>query len=261
MPPESPAETLTREFASRLELVEYLRARFPEVSAVDDSVSPVSGGRRAAEESIKAMDPARYAVTRNYLDGAVTRLSPYIRHGVLTLAEVWRQAGGQRGKFAMELAWRDYWQRLYYALGAGVWQDQEAYKTGWRPEDYSDELPADLGASGLACIDAFVSELKTTGYLHNHARLWFAAYLTHWRRVKWQVGARFFLTHLLDGDPASNNLSWQWVASTFSQKPYFFNRDNLEHYTASVFCETCSQRHCCPFEGPYEDISKRLFRL
>lgn len=259
---------LQRSFASRNELEAYLRAQFPSAAALDTGLSPLQGGRAAALLRLAAIDPVRYGRTRNYLDGAVTRLSPYLRHGVLSLAEVWRHARSlvdapwhSASKFASELAWRDYWQRLYAQLGPGVWQDREEYKTGLRAEDYSPDLPADIeqGQTGLACMDAFSEELRQTGYLHNHSRMWFAAYLVHWRRVRWQAGAKWFLTHLLDGDPASNNLSWQWVASTFSHKPYFFNRENLEKYTAGQYCRQC--RAACPFQGSYEDLSQSLFRI
>lgn len=109
-------------------------------------------------------------------------------------------------------------------------------------------------------MDAFARELHETGYIHNHARMWLAAYVVHWRKIRWQAGARWFLTHLLDGDPASNNLSWQWVASTFSHKPYFFNRENLETYTGGSFCRVCAKRTSgCPFQGTYKDLSARLF--
>ncbi|MFM9110363.1 MAG: FAD-binding domain-containing protein, partial [Prochlorococcaceae cyanobacterium] len=202
------------------------------------------GGRRAAEARLAAIDPARYGASRNHLDGAVTRLSPYLRHGVLTLAEVrdtvlarLRQGefaeqqgdlfgdGGATGawsagqrrageKLIAELGWRDYWQRLWRQWGDGIWHNREPLKTGHPPGAYAPQLPPDLAAAatGLACMDAFAAELMGTGWLHNHARMWLAAYVVHWRRVRWQAGARWFLQHLLDGDPASNNLSWQWVA-------------------------------------------------
>jgi deoxyribodipyrimidine photo-lyase len=274
--PAVPSETegqpvtgpLRTSFASRQDLEEYLRSEFPSAAALDSGLSPLPGGRAAALQRLAAMQPAQYGKTRNYLDGAVTRLSPYIRHGVVSLSEVWRRAGERAGaslhniaKLASELAWRDYWQRLYHQWGAGIWRDRENYKTGHRPEDYSPDLPDDIdaGATGLVCIDSFSGELRLTGYLHNHARLWLAAYIVHWRRVRWQAGARWFLTHLLDGDPASNNLSWQWVASTFSHKPYFFNRDNLETYTAGKYCRDC--RAACPFQGSYNDLARSLFRI
>ena len=74
-------------------------------------------------------------------------------------------------------------------------------------------------------------------------------------------GARWFLEHLIDGDPASNNLSWQWVASTFSSKPYFFNRENLERYTAGVYCKVCPHAAAgtCPFDRDYEALEQTLF--
>ena len=93
-------------------------------------------------------------------------------------------------------------------------------KPAIQPDAYADHLPEDIaaGRTGLACIDAFAIDLRRVGWLHNHARMWLASYVVHWRRVSWQAGARWFLGHLLDGDPASNNLSWQWVASTFQRQ-------------------------------------------
>ena len=246
-----------------------LARRFPKAAERDATVSPIQGGRSNALARLSQTELSRYAYTRNFLDGQITRLSPYIRHGALTLAEVRDYAFSnakhpfQVSKFIVELAWRDYYQRLYEKLGDGVWDDREPYKTGHSPDDYADELPAGIraGETGLACMDAFARQLRETGYLHNHARMWVAAYVVHWRRVKWQAGARWFLSHLLDGDPASNNLSWQWVASTFSHKPYFFNRENLEKYTGGIYCESCPQRGRCDFEGSYQELGARLFAI
>jgi deoxyribodipyrimidine photo-lyase len=260
---------MRRDFADRHGLESYLRSQFAFLTPEDTGLSPIRGGRLAALDALAAINPGLYARTRNHLDGAVSRLSMYIRHGVLSLPEVMRAALARVArpndayKFVQELAWRDYWQRLYHQLGEGIWRDREPYKTGYHPEDYRAELPPDAagGASGLACMDAFVHELKATGYLHNHARMWFAAWVVHWLRVRWQAGARFFLEHLLDGDPASNNLSWQWVASTFSHKPYFFNRENLERYTGGRYCRECPRRGDCPFEGSYEALAERLFTI
>jgi deoxyribodipyrimidine photo-lyase len=257
---------VNRTFASREALHAYLREQFPEAPDAGEP-SPIAGGRSAAMQQLSAMDAYRYGNTRNYLDGAVTRLSPYLRHGVLTLAEVRDfiyarfPARDRSYKLLQELAWRDYWQRLYERIGNDVWDDREPYKTGFDLSRYSTELPAAVrqGTTGLACMDAFARDLITTGYLHNHARMWMAAWIVHWLRVRWQAGAAWFLTHLLDGDPASNNLSWQWVASTFSHKPYFFNRENLERYTRGRYCENCPRRNDCPFDASYEELSRRLF--
>jgi deoxyribodipyrimidine photo-lyase len=98
--------------------------------------------------------------------------------------------------------------------------------------------------------------------------MWLGSYVVHWRRVRWQAGARWFLQHLLDGDPASNNLSWQWLASSFSHKPYFFNRANLERFSGGRHCAACPAAARggagapggCPFEASYEALQERLFR-
>jgi len=235
---------------------------------VSEDKVDLRGGRTAALAMLAKLDPAAYTRSRNFLNGAVTHLSPYLRHGVLTLAEVRDHAlsvakhAGDADKFINELGWRDYWQRLYAVLGDGVWTDREGWKTGFSASDYSAPVPGDVlqSRTGLVCIDHFSAKLRTTGYLHNHERMWMAAYLTHWLRVRWQDGARWFLQHLLDGDTASNNLSWQWVASTFSSKPYFFNRENLEKYTNGVHCAVCPERGHCPMEGSYEELEAKLFR-
>lgn len=258
---------MRREFVDRDDLLSYLRDQFPEAVEIDDHLTDTQGGRSAALEKLERVRPRQYAKTRNYLNGAVTNLSPYIRHGVLSLAEVRDYVLEQvkrpedAEKLINELAWRDYWQRKYRDIGEGVWEDQEAYKTGFAADEYAGELPQDIreGQTGMACIDAFSEELRSTGYLHNRVRMWLAAYIVHFRRVKWQAGAAWFLEHLLDGDPASNNLSWQWVASTFSHKPYFFNRENVEKYTDGSYCETCPLYGRCEFEGSYAEIEQRIF--
>ncbi|WP_341731427.1 FAD-binding domain-containing protein [Microcoleus sp. EPA2] len=260
-------QDMKREFASREELITYLRQQFPEAATRDSHVSPTLGGRKAAETALQKVDPSKYSSTRNFLNGAVTRLSPYLRYGVLSLAEVrdlvLAKVRHQEDavKLVNELGWRDYWQRLYAELGEGIWQDREPYKTGYTASSYSETMPEDIveGTTGLVCIDSFSHQLQETGYLHNHQRMWMAAYLVHWRKVGWQAGARWFLAHLLDGDPASNNLSWQWVASTFSHKAYFFNRENLERYTKGVYCGDCPLYGQCDFEGSYEYLEGKLF--
>lgn len=258
---------MQRDFKNREELLTYLRDQFPQAAERDANISEIIGGREAAEKILQKVDPGKYGKTRNFFTGAVTRLSPYFRYGVMSLREVRdfvlakARNDGDATKLVNELGWRDYWQRLYVKLGDGIWKDQEEYKTGYTATQYAPELPEDIreGTTGLVCIDSFSHDLRKIGYLHNHARMWMAAYMVHWRRIRWQVGAKFFLEHLLDGDPASNNMSWQWVASTFSHKPYFFNRENLERYTEGVYCQKCPLYGKCDFEGSYEALEVKLF--
>ena len=242
--------------------------RVGELAGLSESQSPpdtIKGGRSAALEALATIDPRAYAASRNHLDGAVTRLSPYIRHGILSLDEVRNHALSavrdprEAEKFIQELAWRDYWQRIYLAHPERIWSDVEAYKTGFNADEYAQELPDDVasGETGVACIDQFATMLMETGYLHNHARMYLAAYIVHWRRVSWQAGARWFLEHLIDADPASNNLSWQWVASTFANKPYIFNLDNVAKYSGHDINARMSDNRVLAYS--YERLGELLF--
>ncbi len=140
---------------------------------------------------LAAIDPIAYANTRNYGDGAITRLSPYIHHGILSLNEVRNHAltrcsePVQIGKFIQELGWRDFWQRVLARHPEFAWHDAEPYKTGFDAGDYAETLPDDIrqGETGVACIDAFIRELTATGFIHNHARMYLASYIVHFRRV------------------------------------------------------------------------------
>ncbi len=263
-PSPSISGDLPRDFNSRDALNALLANEFPEA---EGELSAIQGGRRAAEAMLKRVDAKRYARSRNHLNGAVTGLSPYIRHGVFSLAEV-RDAVFKRirsreegQKLINELGWRDFWQRMWQELGDRINEDREEFKTGHAASSYSKHLPDDVreGRTGLACMDRFRDDLVNRGWLHNHARMWMAAWLVHWRKVHWRAGADWFLEHLLDGDPASNQLSWQWVASTFSHKPYFFNRDNLERYSDGRFCKSCARANRCPFDASYDELEKQLF--
>lgn len=255
-------ELLQNRFDGRANLIAYLRTLAP---WAEGNASAMQGGRQAAEYAMTQMDPIAYARTRNFGDGKVTRLSPYIRHGILSLNEVRNHAIAQcsepvqMSKFIQELGWRDFWQRVYAAHPEWAWQDVEPYKTGFSAKDYNDDLPEDImrGTTGIACIDAFICELTATGYLHNHARMYLASYIVHFRRVKWQAGAQWFLQHLLDGDVASNNFSWQWVASTFSNKPYIFNLENVAKYFSTTV--DVSNANNAPLNASYEVLKQRLF--
>ena len=189
----------------------------------------------AARARIAAVRPGEYARTRNALDGAVTRLSPYITHGFIGLPEVLAGVAARhrlevQHKFCFELGWREYFQHVWQHRGDGI---LHALHPGPLPESaYAPEVPADIrqARTGVPVIDQAVRTLYATGYLHNHARMWLASYLVHLRKVHWRAGADWLVAHLLDGDLSSNHLSWQWVAGTGSRKPYLFNAENVARY-------------------------------
>lgn len=189
----------------------------------------------AALACLAAVRPADYARTRNALGGAVTRLSPYLSHGVLTLPETYQALAARhkidsRHKLVYEFGWREFFHHVWEHRGEQIFT---SLHTGPLPDDvYAKELPLDIrqGRTGVPVIDRAVAELYTCGYLHNHVRMWLASYVVHLRKVHWRAGADWLYAHLLDGDLASNHLSWQWVVGTASHKPYLFNAENVAKY-------------------------------
>ena len=189
-------------------------------------------------QRLDAIHPANYARTRNALDGAVTGLSPYLTHGILSLADAARSICQRHplqfeDKLVFEFGWREFFHHVWSrAAGGGdaILQDMHG-QAPWHGT-YAAALPPDIreGRTGVPAIDNAVRTLYATGYLHNHARMYLASYVVHLRKVHWRAGADWLYGHLLDGDLPSNHLSWQWVAGTFSSKPYLFNAENVLKY-------------------------------
>ncbi len=194
--------------------------------------------REAALAQLRRVDPRAYGRTRNSLDGAVTRLSPWITHGFIDLPEIVdslraRFRVNTDDKLVFELAWREFFHHVWGHQGEDILRDIRAPLAG---VEYAATLPDDIltASTGVPVIDATVRQLYATGYLHNHQRMWLASYVVHLRKVAWRAAADWLYGHLLDGDLASNHLSWQWCAGTFSSKPYLFNADNVARYAPAL---------------------------
>lgn len=238
--------------------LDFIKSHFPNAQG-PDLTATFRGGRGAALKKLQAIDAVTYNKNRNFLNGAVTRLSPYLRHGCITLREAFDDVQSRFGpsaeKLLFEFAWRDYWRRVWYQEGDNILSEMEAPKVAIKHLLLNDFVRK--GQTGLPCMDAFIEDLLETGYVHNHGRMWLASYIVHHLKMDWREAADWFEAHLLDGDTASNHLSWQWVASTNSAKPYFFNKENLSRYTANQFCDNCKAK--CPFDASYEALDERLF--
>ncbi len=189
----------------------------------------------AALARIAGVQPTVYARTRNHLEGSVTGLSPYLTHGVTTLPEVLLELLqleplAVNHKLVYELGWREFFRHVWSHAQAGIFQS--LHPGPLADTAYAPELPVDIrqACTGVPVIDEAVRSLYATGTLHNHARMWLASYVVHIRQVHWRAGADWLVAHLLDGDLASNHLSWQWVAGTGSHKPYLFNADNVARF-------------------------------
>ena len=185
---------------------------------------------------------AAYADARNGVRSGhrtVSRLSPAIRRRLVTEGELIASTleaypFARVEKFVQEIMWRRYW-KSWLELRPGVWSDYQADVLRLRSElrGYQARRVQEIeeGRSGVEIIDYFAHELRETGYLHNHARMWFAGWWIHTEKLPWQLGADFFYRHLLDADPAANTLSWRWVAGIQTQgKSYLTRRSNLERY-------------------------------
>jgi hypothetical protein len=179
-----------------------------------------------------------YAKSRNFDFGPcnrqnVSNLSKFISHRIileydLVLRALEKHKSQAIEKFIQEIFWRVYWKG-WLELRPQVWKDFIEY----RPQgDTSSFEAATAGKTDIKCFDDWVDELKETNYLHNHTRMWFASIWIFTLKLPWQLGARFFLEHLYDGDAGSNTLSWRWVAGLQTKgKHYLAKPWNIKKYT------------------------------
>jgi len=196
------------------------------------------------------IDPRAYDRTRNHLDGATTWLGPFLTHGVIDTLDV-AEAVQERHRvkscyrLMFELGWREFFHRTWQLEGDDIFGDLHGPQHGVR----HDEPPAALlsADTGLQAVDAPLRHLLREGTLHNHARMWVAAIACNLTHTAWGQPARWLHYHLLDGDLASNTLSWQWIAGTASSKRYVANQDNLNKYAGT-------HQHHTWLDVPYEAL-------
>jgi deoxyribodipyrimidine photo-lyase len=213
--------------------------------AGDASIATIAT-RAEALRLLEAFVPkagSTYARTRNEDRGRgehenVSRLSPYLRRRIITEAEVIaavraRFAPSTCAKFVDEVLWRTYWKGWLEQHPDAWTRYEEAAHDPRTPERQDAVQAAERGATGIAGFDDWARELVATNYLHNHARMWFASIWIFTLGLPWERGAEFFLRHLLDGDPASNTLSWRWVAGLHTRgRTYRARRENIVRFTS-----------------------------
>ncbi len=238
--------------------------------------------RAAGLARLGAFAPAmgrRYAAERNHDHGGagewpanVSALSPYLRHRLVGEEEVLARALADHGadraeKFVSEVLWRGYF-RGWLEQRPAVWERylaerEEALATveanGGLARDYRAAVE---GRTGIDCFDAWARELTEHNWLHNHARMWFASMWIFTLRLPWALGADFFLRHLLDGDSASNTLSWRWVAGLHTRgKAYAARADNIAKYTDGRFDPQGLADHVEPLTEDFEPPLTRFTPL
>ena len=193
-------------------------------------------------ERLSRVNPIKYAKTRNFINGDVTYLSPYLSRGVISVQQI-KEAVLQKGfkpyeieKFLQELAWREYYQRVWQVKKEELFTDLKQTQ----PDFLHHHIPTAIvhAATGIKVIDDQINTFYSTGYLHNHIRMYVAAMVCNNAKSHWLTPARWMYYHLLDGDLASNSCSWQWVAGSFSSKKYYCNQENINKYTGTSQVQT-----------------------
>ena len=242
------------------EVLEIIRTDFDGLYSGELGVSSISGGQSAANLAISNIDITHYANRRSEVFPKNKRgasvLSPYIRHNILTLDQVYRAVKTapykDREKFRDELLWQEYARHLYARLGTKIFENlrfevnAHTQGDGWNRE--------------MLCVDEVVSELEQDGWLVNQTRMWLASHWTVRNEMGWLHGQERMHQELLDGSRAANILGWQWTVGAGTGKPYGFAKWQVDK-RAPGLCLKCPLSNNCPIrEFPEETALRQLER-
>lgn len=205
------------------------------------------GGQAAADAALAMLDVTGYARSRStvlpeHRRGA-TRMSPYVRHGLVSLPEAWSAVAGatarDRSRYRDELLWQEFARHLYARTPSAL------------REPLRHEPPTPRGSSAwseeMACTTWLREELEGGGWLVNQTRMWWASHWTVRHGRSWREGEDDFFRHLLDGSRAANRLGWQWTVGAGTGKPYGFSRWQVEK-RAPQLCRSCPLSDACPVQ-------------
>ncbi|MGY1717316.1 FAD-binding domain-containing protein [Geodermatophilus sp. SYSU D01106] len=216
-----------------------------------DGVAPgvARGGQSAADAALAGLDVTGYARDRSTVlpvdRRGATRVSPYVRHGLLPLPRLWDAVAGapsrDRGRYRDELLWQEYARHLYARVGRGIRRPLRFDQPRAEPWD-GEPWPRRMN-----CMDTVVTELHRDGWLVNQTRMWLASQWAVRAGADWRDGEAETYRHLLDGSRAANGLGWQWTVGTGSGKPYGFSRWQVEK-RAPELCAGCALRRACPVQ-------------
>lgn len=240
--------------------VRFVAQHLSHLVSGDIASSSIRGGQRAADAALAAFDVTGYAAKRNEVfpvdRRGASRLSPYIRHGLLRLDVVWDAVTGGPSrdvrKFRDELLWQEYARHWYARLGTSS-------RRGVRRElpVTENDGTANVWDRSMRCVDETVSELEADGWLVNQTRMWLSSHWAIRSHLRWQEGEDEFFRHLLDGSRAANRLGWQWASGVGSSKHYGFSRWQVAK-RAPGLCAECKHAHDCPIEDWPPDPSFEL---
>lgn len=245
-----------REIDIHREVLALIEDDFAGLYSGDLGLSSIRGGQSAANEALARLDITRYAEDRSEVlpreKRGATVLSPYIRHNLLTLSQVYSAVKDapfkDREKFRDELFWQEYARHLYARIGTRLF-DNLRFEANWQRE-------GDGWNREMLCIDHVVSELESDGWLVNQTRMWLASHWTVRNEKGWLHGQERMYQNLIDGSRAANLLGWQWTVGAGTGKPYGFARWQVEK-RAPGLCFKCPLKKACPIQEFPEEISPR----
>lgn len=238
------------------DLIQIIKRDFAGLYSGSPGLSNIKGGQRAADTALATLDISGYAFTRSEVLPRAKRgasvLSPYIRHNLLTLDQVYRAVKDapykDREKFRDELFWQEYARHLYARVGTRLFENLR-FESNWSTE-------GDGWEKGMACVDEVVEELETDGWLVNQTRMWLASHWSVRNNKGWLHGQERMHRELIDGSRAANLLGWQWTVGAGTGKPYGFARWQVEK-RAPGLCGKCSLKNACPIQEFPEESSPR----
>lgn len=228
-------------------IIELIESQFQGLYSGALGLSSIQGGQSAANQALANLDITRYAEQRSEVlpleKRGATVLSPYIRHNLLTLEQVYRAVKDapfkDREKFRDELFWQEYARHLYARLGTRLFENlryeanRDSEGDGWNRE--------------MNCVDQVVSELESDGWLVNQTRMWMASQWTVRDQKGWIHGQERMHRELIDGSRAANLLGWQWTVGAGTGKPYGFARWQVEKRSPGT-CFKCALKKNCPIQ-------------
>lgn len=217
-------------------------------------ISSIEGGQQAANRALENLDISRYAEQRSEVEPrekrGATVLSPYIRHNLLTLPQVYKAVKDSpykdREKYRDELFWQEYARHLYARVGVKLFENLR-FEANW-------STPGDGWNREMLCVDRVVSELESDGWLVNQTRMWMASHWTVRNEMGWLYGQERMFRELLDGSRAANLLGWQWTVGAGTGKPYGFARWQVEKRAPGI-CSKCPLKKNCPIQEFPDEIA------
>ena len=242
----------------QLDNKEIIQKHFSDLCCDDFTYPFLSGGQSNADNALNQLNIDKYATKRNNVYPKDSRgssyLSPYIRHGLLSLSDVWKAVEKfeykDRTKFQDELLWQEFSRHLYAIVG----------KKSRKYLNYKIEKPQSNANiyKNMNCVSTIEEELEKTGYMVNQTRMWYASHNSLRVGNDWNQYEDYMFQHLLDGSRFANRLGWHWVMGSQTGKPYGFSKFQVEK-RAPQLCNNCELKYDCPIqEWPQTNISKKL---